>query len=134
MSAERYAAPVRPPYHSQEDMARMHAEHLDRVRATREAVGEAYRRGRDILSTREVSWLLGLTERQLNHWVAQGYIPGLTPAGSGYALPWLPEHIDHARKIRDAVEALVSLTAPSMRKRWGQWVQAQVGDSDGRVR
>jgi hypothetical protein len=126
MSAERYATPVRPPYMSDAHMAQM--------RARRVAVKEAYRRGHNILSTREVSKQLGLTERQLNHWASQGYIPGFTPAGSGSALHWLPEHIDHARKIRDAVEVLVSLTAPHLRKRWGQWVNAQAGENDGRVR
>lgn len=72
------------------------------------------------LSTRQVSKQLGITERQLNHWVARGYIPGLEAHGPGSSLHWLPQHVAHAAAIRDAIERLTELTGPEMRRGWSR--------------
>lgn len=54
------------------------------------------------LSTPQVAALLGVTQRQLNHWRNQGWIKGLPEnagIGGAIAVRWLPQHIDQARPL-----------------------------------
>lgn len=55
-------------------------------------------------STHEVARELEVTYRRLHYWVTQGLIPGLRTRGTGSCLRWSPEHVEAARRVRDAFD------------------------------
>jgi hypothetical protein len=65
------------------------------------------------LETSAVCEELAITYRQAQYWVTRGWIPGLTPRGSGNGrqLYWSPEQVEVARRIRDHGRQLEALKA-----------------------
>jgi hypothetical protein len=70
-------------------------------------------------STVEAMNLLDVTYRQLHYWVTKGWIPGLSPMGSGNSPDrvwrWTLEQVGVARRIRDHLNQVRTLRADPTR-------------------
>lgn len=52
----------------------------------------------NLLTSREVADLVGVTYRQLDHWTRRGYLPiGDRTPGSGVPRRWWPDEVERAR-------------------------------------
>lgn len=55
------------------------------------------------LTTDQVAAQVGVTRRQLDHWVRTGLIRGIDQAGSGRTWRWTPDLIDRASRLAQLV-------------------------------